>query len=91
MTEPNFAEELTRLVEAPRYRPGPSCGTGRAIAALSTDHPESVTQLLALMDNDTVSASLFARFLSKQGFPVAVQSVQRHRRRGAVNGCRCAR
>lgn len=87
----DLADDLAALEDAPRYKPGPPCGVATILRRLAQERPLSYEKLAPLLDNDSVSATKIAERLSTRGFPVAAQSVSRHRRRGQHNGCRCPR
>lgn len=92
MTDENvdgdLANDLAALVSAPRYRPGPPCGVSTALNRIGQ---RASTALAAAIDNESVSASSIAKTLTERGYPMASQSISRHRRRGRHNGCRCER
>lgn len=81
---------LVELAEEPRYRPGPPCGVDLAVKKIRETDPTAADQLVALIDG-TVSSSLLSAALREHGIVVSPQSLARHRRRGASNGCRCPR
>lgn len=87
-----FTGALTRLQENPRYRPGPPCNVRIAVDKIATERgQDQADTVAALIDDEQVSASALAEFLTKYGHTVASQTVSRHRRRQRHNGCRCPR
>lgn len=90
MTDANFGADLARLVSTRARRPGPPCGTQRALEDLIAKHPENAEGLRDALDaSSRIAASDVADFFTKYGHPLASQSVQRHRRRGTSTGCQC--
>lgn len=92
-----FTASLAALKEAPRYKPGPPCGMRlilERIAADETDRalPEgSHAEVCAMVDDEAVSATALAEFLTEHGYQATPQKVARHRRRARHAGCRCPR
>ncbi|WP_328491164.1 hypothetical protein [Streptomyces zaomyceticus] len=83
-----LAAELDALTSAPAAPRGPRCSVG---TLLDTVDAEAAVSLRKVLDTTTVSANSIAETLSRYGDPVTAYTVNRHRRRGAPNGCRCER
>lgn len=84
----DLAADLAALVVAPRYRPGPPCGMALVLGQL--EGTKAGDDLATIVDNKSVTAAKIAEALTGRGYPMASQTVSRHRRRGQHNGCRCA-
>ncbi|MEU6460329.1 hypothetical protein [Streptomyces sp. NPDC046976] len=83
-----LAEELDALTAAPAARRGPRCSVG---ALLETVDADTAASLHTVLDTASVSATAIAEALSRYGGTFTAYTVNRHRRRGKPNGCRCAR
>ncbi|MFJ4084882.1 hypothetical protein ACIP2Z_38815 [Streptomyces iakyrus] len=83
-----LAQELDALTDAPAAHRGPRCSVGALLEAADADVAAS---LRAVLDTTSVSATAIAETLSRYGDPVTAYTVNRHRRRGKPNGCRCER
>lgn len=79
---------LTRLMQEPDRPRGPRCTVGIILAGIDAATAEKLNRLL---DNASVTSTRIADALTGNGHPVQAPAVARHRRRGASNGCRCAR
>lgn len=62
------------------------CRMGAALAALDVGVGAAVE---AVVDNPAYAPSDICRVLSKHGIHVPIATVQRHRRRSNMNGCKC--
>lgn len=82
-----LAADLDALTTAPAVQRGPRCHIGLLLEAADTDVATSLRTVL----ETTVSATVIAEALSRYGDPVTAWTVNRHRRRGTPNGCRCER
>ncbi|MFF4543622.1 hypothetical protein ACFY1J_05155 [Streptomyces sp. NPDC001406] len=83
-----LAQELDALAGAPAVRRGPRCSVG---ALLEAADPDVATSLRTVLDTTSVSATAIAETLSRYSDAVTAYTVNRHRRRGKPNGCRCER
>ncbi|MER7951963.1 hypothetical protein ABTY59_31690 [Streptomyces sp. NPDC096079] len=83
-----LAAELDALTSVPAAPRGPRCSVG---ALLDTAGGDVAASLRAVLDKPSVSATAIAETISRHGEPVTAYTVNRHRRRGAPNGCRCER
>ncbi|MFK0295644.1 hypothetical protein ACIQU6_34970 [Streptomyces sp. NPDC090442] len=83
-----LAADLNALTTAPAARKGPPCSVGSVLASVSA---ETAATLLRILDTRTISSTAIAEVLSQHGKAITSSTVARHRRRGAANGCRCAR
>ncbi|MFE7072567.1 hypothetical protein ACFU96_21050 [Streptomyces sp. NPDC057620] len=81
-----LAQELEALAGAPAAHRGPRCSVGSLLDATDAD---VATSLRSVLDTTSVSATAIAEALSRYGDPVTAYTVNRHRRRGQPNGCRC--
>ncbi|MEU8911787.1 hypothetical protein [Streptomyces nigrescens] len=83
-----LAADLDALSEAPAARKGPPCSVGSALTSVDE---ETAATLSRILDTPTVSSTAIAEVLNQHGQAVTSYTIARHRRRGAANGCRCAR
>ncbi|MGY1502910.1 hypothetical protein ACW4TU_41150 [Streptomyces sp. QTS52] len=81
-----LAQELDALTGMPAAHRGPRCSVGALLGAADADVAAS---LRAVLDTTSVSATVIAETLSRYGDPVTAYTVNRHRRCGKPNGCRC--
>ncbi len=88
---PDLGANLASLDGAPRYKPGPECSAALTLKAVAAREPGQLATLQRYIDNPEVSATQLATTLAASGYNVKPQALSRHRRRGQVNGCRCAR
>ncbi|MFF1600821.1 hypothetical protein ACFVYV_25485 [Streptomyces mirabilis] len=82
-----LAADLDALTSAPAAHRGPRCHIGLLLEGADTDVAESLRAVL----ETTVSATVIAEALGRHGNQVTAWTVNRHRRRGTPNGCRCPR
>jgi hypothetical protein len=82
-----LAAELDALATAPAAPRGPRCQIGQLLETADADVAESLRAVL----ETTVSATVIAEALGRHGNQVTAWTVNRHRRRGTPNGCRCPR
>ncbi|MFE2181353.1 hypothetical protein [Streptomyces sp. NPDC059455] len=83
-----LAQELDALAGVPAAHRGPRCSVGALLKAADADVAASLS---AVLETASVSATAIAEALSRYGDPVTAYTVNRHRRRGKPNGCRCER
>ncbi|MFJ4880058.1 hypothetical protein ACIP93_33290 [Streptomyces sp. NPDC088745] len=83
-----LAHELAALADAPAPHRGPQCSVGILLKAAG---PDVAASLRAVLETTSVSATAIAETLSRYGTTVTAYTVNRHRRRGKPNGCRCER
>lgn len=84
----DFAEELRSLGnDRGSLPPHKTCALTLILPKLSDEEREAIEPLLA-PDNRVASAKV-ASVLTKWGYPVNYQAIQRHRRRKSGNGCVC--
>ncbi|MFI5990280.1 hypothetical protein ACIBAC_00300 [Streptomyces sp. NPDC051362] len=81
-----LAADLAALPDAPAAPRGPQCSIG---TLLDNAEPDVATSLRTALDTKSVSATAIADALSRHGTTVTAWTVNRHRRRGTSNGCRC--
>lgn len=84
----DLAAELDALTTVPAAPRGPRCSVGTLLDAADD---KAAASLRKVLDTATVSATSIAETLSRYGDPITAYTVNRHRRRGAPNGCRCER
>lgn len=70
-----------------RLRPGVKCVVGQLLTNLDDKDRGA---LVAVLDENQVSAASISRLLKKNGHNIAQHSISNHRRRFAGSGCRCA-
>lgn len=87
----DLSANLASLADAPRYKPGPPCSASLTLKAIEARDPDQLDVVKHLIDAPEVSATTLAEKLRASGYQVKPQALSRHRRRGQVNGCRCAR
>ncbi|RZU28323.1 hypothetical protein EV284_6489 [Streptomyces sp. BK022] len=83
-----LVEELEALTGATSLRRGPQCGVGAFLAELEETEAAA---LRSVLDSARVPARAIADTISRHSDPVSAYTVNRHRRRGESNGCRCER
>lgn len=69
-------------------RPGPKCAFSKVLAALPA---QTAAKVALAVDDETNTSAELAEILIAAGFDISAFSVNRHRRRGEANGCRCPR
>lgn len=84
----DFVSDLQALLDAPAPRPRQkACAVGLVLEQVTDEQREKLEILLT--DGCPVASGKVAETLRKWGFPVAYNSVQRHRRRHRGTGCQC--
>lgn len=85
-----LADALAALPDQADAPPGPQCSIGALLSLLTETDPDAAALLRATLDGP-VKAVPIAETLTKEGHPIAVHTIRRHRRRGTPVGCRCPR
>lgn len=84
----DLASELGSLTAASEMLPpNKVCTVGFVLEKLDGDQREALKPLL--QHSSPVSSAKVAEVLTKWGFPVSYQAIQRHRRRENGRGCVC--
>lgn len=95
ITTKNHADIVGILDELDAATPllaGPVCGVTAAIERIAAESEEIAGKVRERVVDERVPATAVAEILTaRTGVKVASQTVRRHRRRGAANGCRCPR
>ena len=84
----DFIVDLQALLDNPGHAPKhKQCGVGQVLEQVTEEQRQKLEILL--QDGCPVASGKVADTLRKWGFPVAYNSVQRHRRRHRGTGCLC--
>lgn len=84
----DLASELGSLTAASvDLPPHKTCTVGLTLEKMNDEQREALEPLLRY--RSPVSSAKVAEVLSKWGFPVSYQAIQRHRRRENGRGCVC--
>jgi hypothetical protein len=78
----SFADDVAALP----VRKGPQCTAGQAAEKLS---PEDRDEFEACLADPNITDDRVRRALEQRGIVVGIPALQRHRRRGQGNGCKC--
>jgi hypothetical protein len=75
-----------RTVGVYQLRPGVKCVVGQLLDKLDD---EDRNALVAVLDENQVTAASLSRLLDKNGHKISHSSISNHRRRLVGSGCRC--
>ena len=82
-----LSDEMDALLALPPTKPVKECGVQWVLEQLNDDE---AAKLLSVLENLNVQSTDIASLLHRHGYPVAHQTIQRHRRRKeSASGCRC--
>lgn len=82
----DFSNDVDVLITSSMLQAGPkTCSIGFILDRLSDEQREKFEQLL----ESNVRGTRISALLQRYGYTVSSETVQRHRRRKLVSGCRC--
>lgn len=85
----DFSKDIDALiagVSAPS-----KCSLGRLIEKIKDQHGNDVTdKLVALIQDRAYSSNQIISLLNKHGYKIGRDSVNKHRRMGKPDGCKCS-
>lgn len=83
-----MSELASRLANLGTVKKGPSCEAGNLLDRLAVEDPEGHAELINLLFNTAIPASVIVAALTDAGYSVSLNSMRRHRKRGP-DGCAC--